>query len=757
MITVQSPLRVSFFGGGTDFPSYFLQEGGCVLSMTIDKYIFVTAKERFDQKIRVGYTKTELVDRLDDVKHDLIREALRSTGIHDSVEISTMGDIPSSGSGLGSSSTVTVGALQALYALRGEVVTPDRLASEACKIEIDILRKPIGIQDQYIAAFGGFRFMEFKTSGDVTIERVSVDPYLLRKLSENFLLFFTGHTRRSETILEEQKSNIKNRLPILEEMKRLAYLARDELERGNIDEIGHMLHYSWSLKKRLASRISNDEIDAIYSIARKAGALGGKLTGAGGGGFLLLYCPKEKQDTVREAMQSLHEVPFTHEPDGAKVIFNYSRNGITMAAKKEPPDQVSYHYLPALKREQLTVPKNYGGLMTNPNRTVGEYLHGLHQTIVKLPFQQIYDVVKVLHQKRRSGATIFVLGNGGSASTATHFVCDLAKNTRVQDVVDFKVVGLADNMAIFSAYANDEGYESVFKGQLASLVNKGDVVIGISGSGNSMNVIEAIEFAKSAGALTIGMTGFDGGKLGKITDIQLHVPSTNIDQVEDTHLILEHIITRLTREIAAKETNLAREAHAERLGEPLIPSAVDLPRDTAERAELILSPSERVNLLYGFNRDLLGMKARDVLEGLLVFALKYLSASSGSVFRLNERGNPADAKILFNGDVQELEQSAAAELFDHGLAGWVYEHLSPALVENTLDDPRWLKRDWDIRQGVSRSAIAVPITQNGKVQGILTLVQSDEKRFRNIDVEMLSAAVLAVSMHNVFEEVAPTP
>jgi D-glycero-alpha-D-manno-heptose-7-phosphate kinase len=325
MIIVQTPLRASLFGGGTDFRSFFLEEGGCVLSSAIDKYIFVTIKKRFDDKLRVGYTQTEVVDHVPQIEHELIREAFNIIGIDRGVEITTMGDIPAKGSGLGSSSTVTVGALHAMYAFRGEMVTAECLARQACEIEIDRLRKPIGIQDQYIAAYGGFRFMEFTTSGEVLIQKIELDPDQKRRLNENLLLFYTGIARRSDTILSEQERNIKDRSSVLREMKRMAYIARDEVLAGNVDAIGELLHESWQLKKQLASMISNGEIDELYASAIRAGALGGKITGAGGGGFLILYCPHEKQAAVRAALSGLQELPFQLESHGSKVIFDYQR------------------------------------------------------------------------------------------------------------------------------------------------------------------------------------------------------------------------------------------------------------------------------------------------------------------------------------------------------------------------------------------------------------------------------------------------
>jgi D-glycero-alpha-D-manno-heptose-7-phosphate kinase len=325
VIIVQTPLRVSFFGGGTDFREFFAEEGGCVLSSAIDKYIFVTIKKRFDQLLRIGYTRTEMIPAVHEVQHELIREALRVTGIERGVEITTMGDIPSAGSGLGSSSTVTVGALHAMHAYLGEMVPAEQLASEAIKIELDVLGKPIGIQDQYIAAFGGLRFIVFRPDGGVACESIRLPPPLQRRLNENILLFFTGITRQAGSVLAEQQRNIKSRRAVLREMKTLAFTARAELEAGNLDALGCLLHESWQLKKQLAGAISNDAIDAMYQAARQAGAIGGKITGAGGGGFLLLYCPLDKQERVRSALDSLQELPFQLEMDGTKVIFNYRR------------------------------------------------------------------------------------------------------------------------------------------------------------------------------------------------------------------------------------------------------------------------------------------------------------------------------------------------------------------------------------------------------------------------------------------------
>ena len=325
MIIVQTPLRISFFGGGTDFPSFFMQEGGCVLSSAIDKYIFVTVKERFDEKLRIGYTQTEMVNSIDEIQHELIREALRTTDIQNGIEITTMGDIPSEGSGLGSSSTVTVGTLHALYTYLGEIVSAEQLAREACAIEIEKLDKPIGIQDQYIAAYGNLRFFEFLQDGKVKVEKLNLDTEFRRALNDRFLLFYTGISRQADTILGEQKNNIKDRISVLREIKQMAIQARSELEAGDFDAFGSLMHQSWELKKKMAGPISNGTINDIYEKARHAGAIGGKIAGAGGGGFILLYVPYEKQFAVRQALHSLQELPFRLESDGTKVIFNYRR------------------------------------------------------------------------------------------------------------------------------------------------------------------------------------------------------------------------------------------------------------------------------------------------------------------------------------------------------------------------------------------------------------------------------------------------
>ncbi|MHB1001693.1 MAG: GHMP family kinase ATP-binding protein [Armatimonadota bacterium] len=327
MIITQTPLRISFAGGGTDIPDFYKLDGGCVISSAIDKYIYIVIKERFDDRIRVGYSKTEMVDSIDDLEHQLVRECLRKTGITHGVEISTMADIPSEGSGLGSSSSVTVGLLNAMYAYLGEQKPAEVLAEEACEIEIDKLGKPIGKQDQYIAAFGNLRLIEFDPSGKINVTLVDLDSDKKRRLSSCLMLFFTGITRKADHILEEQKRDISINLDTLRDMKRQAHEIYKCITNGGPDKIGEIMHKGWIHKKTLSCRVSNDSIDCMYEAALDAGALGGKIAGAGGGGFLLLYCPPEHHASVGERMREfgLKELPFSLERDGTKVIFNARR------------------------------------------------------------------------------------------------------------------------------------------------------------------------------------------------------------------------------------------------------------------------------------------------------------------------------------------------------------------------------------------------------------------------------------------------
>ena len=322
MIITQTPLRISFLGGGTDFPDFYKQYGGCVLTTAIDKYVYCIVKERFDKQIYVNYSVKEIVDKVDDLQHELVREALRETGVKQGIEITFLSDVPAAGSGLGSSSTVTVGVLNALYQYQGMPVTAEQLAQHACDIEINILGKPIGVQDQYIASYGGINFIEFNKGGEVKVEPLGLSEEYLNDLKSYLMVFFTGKTRQAIAVLKEQKANIKKKNRILLEMADQARLGKKLLKLGKVAALGRLLNEGWELKKQLASKISDTEIDGIYSAAKKAGAIGGKISGAGGGGFLTLLVPTSKREKVRRALKGLKEMPVGLSRDGSKVIFN---------------------------------------------------------------------------------------------------------------------------------------------------------------------------------------------------------------------------------------------------------------------------------------------------------------------------------------------------------------------------------------------------------------------------------------------------
>lgn len=329
MLITQTPLRISLAGGGTDLPEYYRQYGGAVLSTAIDKYVYVIINERYDDRIYVDYSRKEIVDSIDRIEHDLVREAARITGMTNGFEVMMMADIPSEGSGLGSSSSITVGLLNAFYQYRGIQVGAEQLAREACHIEIDILGRPIGRQDQYIAAYGGLRLFEFSSTmedPDIVQERtLPVDPAEVRRLGSNLLLFFTSIVRKSSPILAEQRAKIVENVDRHRAIRDLVYVVREAVMAGDHDRIGQALHENWTLKKDLAAGVSNPDIDRMYERALNGGAIGGKISGAGGGGFLLCYCRRDRQDELRKAMSEYREMPFMFEPFGSRVIFQHRR------------------------------------------------------------------------------------------------------------------------------------------------------------------------------------------------------------------------------------------------------------------------------------------------------------------------------------------------------------------------------------------------------------------------------------------------
>jgi D-glycero-alpha-D-manno-heptose-7-phosphate kinase len=322
MIISQTPLRISFVGGGTDLKSFYQHEDGMVLSSAIDKYVYVIVKERFDDKIYINYSIKEIVDDVSEISHQLVREAMRKVGIERGLEITTLADVPSEGSGLGSSSTVTVGLLNALYHYAGKQVTLEQIAREACEIEIDICKKPIGRQDQYIAAYGGLNKIIFHSDDSVSMSKVPVFNTNLLILGSRLLLFYTNKTRNADDILRKQNQKTDDKMEILQKMKSFVPRLERSLKNKNFNRLGKLLHENWLLKKSLVGTISNSEIDDMYYTAMEAGALGGKICGAGGGGFLLMYVPKAKQDNVRSALSDYRELPFMLDPYGSRIIFN---------------------------------------------------------------------------------------------------------------------------------------------------------------------------------------------------------------------------------------------------------------------------------------------------------------------------------------------------------------------------------------------------------------------------------------------------
>lgn len=322
MIIARTPLRISFAGGGSDLPSFYRHEQGAVLSTSIDKYVYIAIHEYFHRnQTLLKYSKTELVKSYDEIQHPLFKECLSMMDIS-GVDISSMADVPA-GTGLGSSSTFTVCLMNALHAYKREYVSPEYLASTACDIEINRLGDPIGKQDQYAAAYGGLNFITFNKDESVSVEKIIMDPIAKKQLDENLIMIFTGETRSASKILKDQSkemSNVDKRL-VVKKMVDMAYDLKDVLQNNNIDDFGRILHEGWLLKQSISAGISNETINTLYNKGLEAGALGGKLLGAGGSGFILFYCPKEKQEAFRKEMSSYQELPFKFDNLGSKIIY----------------------------------------------------------------------------------------------------------------------------------------------------------------------------------------------------------------------------------------------------------------------------------------------------------------------------------------------------------------------------------------------------------------------------------------------------
>lgn len=329
MIITKAPFRISLFGGGSDLAEYYTQSPAAVLSTTIDKFMYISSHRYFDEdKITAKYSMTELVTGANQLKHPIIREVLLEFGIDGGIEIASIADIPA-GTGLGSSSAFTVALLHNLHARQGRYATKEMLAAGACNIEIDTLREPIGKQDQYASAYGGLNVLTFLPSGQVNVEPILLTAANQREFAESLLLYFTGKSRPASSILAEQKGNMvrADKRAVLGKMVELVAKGRDALHDGDIEALGRLLHQSWLWKRELATNISTGEIDTIYAHALEHGAIGGKVLGAGGGGFLLLICEKSKQPALRQAMSQLREIRFNLENQGSQVVYFCDESG----------------------------------------------------------------------------------------------------------------------------------------------------------------------------------------------------------------------------------------------------------------------------------------------------------------------------------------------------------------------------------------------------------------------------------------------
>lgn len=327
MIISQTPYRISFAGGGTDLPSFYEKEMGAVLSVGLNQHMYVTVSPRFKASTRIAYTKTEIADSIDEIEHTIAREVLRMTDLGKHLEITTIGDVPS-GTGLGSSSSLAVGMLNALYAYKGQIASPQRLAEQACEVEIDLLNKPIGKQDQYAAAYGSLNFITFQPDGSVQVEPVPHRPETVKELESRTLLLYTAQQRSADDILVRQSAGTRDagKFSILTQMRDLAVEMKSVISglssaSDSIDEFARLLHEGWLLKKSLGFGISNSAIDQWYEAAIAAGAQGGKLLGAGGGGFLMLVAPPEKHQAIRDALGNPREIPFEVDRRGSRIIF----------------------------------------------------------------------------------------------------------------------------------------------------------------------------------------------------------------------------------------------------------------------------------------------------------------------------------------------------------------------------------------------------------------------------------------------------
>ena len=327
MIVTRTPLRIPLGGGGTDLPSYYRCYGGFLVSAAINKYVYITVNKRFEDSIRVSYARTEIVDCVEQIEHPIVREALKLLGVERGLEIVSMADLPSN-TGMGSSGSFTVGLLQALHCLKRETAPPQQLAEEAFHVEAEVLGEPVGKQDQYIAAFGRITALEIDPDGHVEAAPLELREEVIEQLESDAMLFYTGIQRpASEVLGDQQQALSEGQADVAQSLHAIKAIGREvagALQAGDLPRFGELLQAHWEAKKRTSTKISTSEVDRWYALARENGAVGGKLMGAGGGGFLMFYCPNHDKARLRQAMsaEGLREMRFAVDNDGSKVIVN---------------------------------------------------------------------------------------------------------------------------------------------------------------------------------------------------------------------------------------------------------------------------------------------------------------------------------------------------------------------------------------------------------------------------------------------------
>jgi D-glycero-alpha-D-manno-heptose-7-phosphate kinase len=546
MIIARAPVRISFGGGGTDLEAYYADHSGFVLSTTISRYCTVLAREAMDGRIRITSSDYAISETFEPGVMPAVEQPLTlpkaalewfiSRGLcPNGVELVLAADVPP-GTGLGSSSAMAVALAGALATAAGVPIATPELAELACALEIGRLGMPIGKQDQYASAFGGLNSIEFSAQG-VQVQPLDLPPTLLAALDARLMLFSTGRTRAASSILHQQQADTRASVAVLDalhQIKALAYAMHDALHDANLDRFGQLLDQSWHQKRQLSNNISSPAIDRCYAAARAAGALGGKIAGAGGGGFMLLYCSPSRQRHVRSAMAELglNELPFSFEKRGACVLY-----------EQDTDRHAQRSFMIPARLHERAEPQ-----LETLHNSIAHYWGSFADVMQTLSHPALADVAKALLDCHQRGGTIFVLGNGGSAATASHFACDLSKGTRVAGMAGFRVVPLTDNAPLLTAWANDTSYDQVFAEQLAPLVRPGDMVVAISVSGNSPNVLRAIDVARAADATTVAIAGGMGGRMGQMADLAVYVPEGTIEQVEDAHMMIAHSLCVALRE-----------------------------------------------------------------------------------------------------------------------------------------------------------------------------------------------------------------